>query len=375
VRGHSNVQGDRTMGIWERPTNEFLDRLGAEFAFAPPRAHGHDTVSALHALDDGRARVFIALGGNFARATPDSALGARALGRAALTVQISTTLNRSHLVHGREALILPTLGRTERDVRGDTPQFVTVEDSMRCVHRSMGRLAPASAELRSEPAIVCGIARAALGPGHAFPWEEFASDYDRVRERIARVVPGFEDYNRRVREGPFRLPNSARDRREWKTANGRANFVVAPIPRYWIDRGRNRACLPEIRVYRGRSGPSQDTREARAFRLQELVTTAPRQDLNKWTGPRTRTHSPGKPANRKEGRQPFGFERETRRYAGQRYGRVQVRRHHRRNRQGEEEGPQDAEPGHLADRCDARRPLQPVDGRVDARMDHGSHLG
>ncbi len=230
VRGHSNVQGDRTMGIWERPTPEFLDRLGAEFAFAPPRAHGHDTVSALHALDQGRARVFIALGGNFARATPDSAFGARALGRAALTVQISTTLNRSHLVHGREALILPTLGRTERDLRGGEPQFVSVEDSMRCVHRSQGRLAPASAELRSEPAIVCNIARAVLGPSHPFPWEQLSHDYDRVRERIARVVPGFEDMNRRVREeGGFVLPSAA-GARAFRTGSGRAQFTVQAPP-------------------------------------------------------------------------------------------------------------------------------------------------
>ncbi len=238
VRGHSNVQGDRTMGIWERPTSEFLDRLGAEFDFAAPRAHGHDTVSAIHALAEGRARVFIALGGNFARATPDSALAERALRRAALTVQISTTLNRSHLVHGREALILPTLGRTERDVRGGVSQFVTVEDSMRCVHRSQGRLAPASAELRSEPAIVCGIARAALGPAHPFSWEGFAADYDRVRERIARVVPGFEDMNRRVRaEAGFVLPSGA-GARAFKTGSGRAHFTVQVPPEHALPPGQ-----------------------------------------------------------------------------------------------------------------------------------------
>ena len=238
VRGHSNVQGDRTMGVWERPTPEFLDRLGAEFAFAPPRAHGHDTVSAIHALDEGRARVFIALGGNFARATPDSARSERALRRAALTVQISTTLNRSHLVHGREALVLPTLGRTERDVRAGVAQFVTVEDSMRCVHRSQGRLAPASPELLSEPAIVCGIARAALGPAHPFPWEEFAADYDRVRERIARVVPGFEDMNRRVRDdGGFVLPSFA-GARAFKTESGRAHFTVQSPPDHTLPPGQ-----------------------------------------------------------------------------------------------------------------------------------------
>jgi len=232
VRGHSNVQGDRTMGIWERPPADFLDRLDAEFAFRAPRAHGHDTVSAIRALDDGSAKVFVALGGNFARATPDTAFTERALRRAALTVQVSTTLNRSHLVHGREALILPTLGRTERDVRGGVAQFVTVEDSMRCVHRSTGRLEPASPELLSEPAIVCGLARAALGAAHAIPWEALGSDYDRVRERIARVVPGFEDMNRRVREdGGFVLPSGA-GARAFKTGSGKAHFTAQAIPEH-----------------------------------------------------------------------------------------------------------------------------------------------
>ncbi len=238
VRGHSNVQGDRTMGIWERPTAEFLDRLDAEFGFAAPRAHGHDTVSAIHALHEGRARVFIALGGNFARATPDTELTQRALRRAALTVQISTTLNRSHLVHGREALILPTLGRTERDERNGVAQFVTVEDSMRCVHRSTGRLAPASRGLLSEPAIVCALARAALGSAHPVPWETFAGDYDRVRERIARVVPGCEDMNRRVREpGGFVLPSFAGER-AFRTRSGRAHFSVQAIPAHALPEGQ-----------------------------------------------------------------------------------------------------------------------------------------
>ena len=238
VRGHSNVQGDRTMGIWERPPADFLDRLDAEFAFAAPRAHGHDTVSAIHALHDGRAQVFVALGGNFARATPDTELTQRALRRAALTVQISTTLNRSHLVHGREALILPTLGRTERDVRGGVAQFVTVEDSMRCVHRSTGRLEPATPELRSEPAIVCGLARATLGAAHPFAWESFASDYDQVREHIARVVPGCEDMNRRVREaGGFVLPSAA-GARAFRTGSGRAHFTVQEIPAHALPPGQ-----------------------------------------------------------------------------------------------------------------------------------------
>jgi formate dehydrogenase major subunit len=230
VRGHSNVQGDRTMGIWERPTEAFLSRLDAEFGLRAPRAHGHDTVSAIHALAEGRASVFIALGGNFARATPDTAFTERALRRAALTVQVSTTLNRSHVVHGREALILPALGRSERDVRAGVAQFVTVEDSMRCVHRSRGVLEPASDQLASEPAIVCGIARAALGPAHPIPWEKLADDYDTIRESIARVIPGCEDMNRRVREaGGFVLPSAA-GARAFRTPSGRARFTLHEPP-------------------------------------------------------------------------------------------------------------------------------------------------
>jgi len=230
VRGHSNVQGDRTMGIWERPTPEFLARLGAEFAFEPPAEHGLDTVAAIQALHAGRAKVFVALGGNFAAATPDTPFTHEALRRAELTVQISTTLNRSHLVTGTEALILPALGRTERDTQNGVDQFVTVEDSMRCVHRSQGRLEPAGPELRSEPAIVAAIAHAVLGPDPRVPWRSFASDYDAIRERIARVIPGFEDMNRRVREdGGFVLPSAAAER-AFRTGSGRAQFTVQEPP-------------------------------------------------------------------------------------------------------------------------------------------------
>jgi molybdopterin-dependent oxidoreductase alpha subunit len=238
VRGHSNVQGDRTMGIWERPTEAFLARLDAEFDLRVPRAHGHDTVSAIHAFSEGRASVFVALGGNFARATPDTVFTERALRRAALTVQVSTKLNRSHLVTGREALILPALGRTERDVRGGAVQFVTVEDSMRCVHRAQGALPPASPELASEPAIVSGIARAALGPAHPIPWEKLADDYDAIRESIARVIPGCEDMNRRVREGGgFVLPSAA-GARAFRTASGRAHFTLHEPPELGLPPGQ-----------------------------------------------------------------------------------------------------------------------------------------
>jgi formate dehydrogenase major subunit len=238
VRGHSNVQGDRTMGIWERPTPQFLARLQAEFGFEPPRAHGLDTVGAIQALHAGRVRVFLALGGNFAVATPDTAFTRAALARVELGVQVSITLNRSQLVTGREALILPTLGRTERDTQDGVDRFVTVEDSMRSVHRSQGRLEPASPELRSEPAIVAGLAQAALGERHGIPWRELAADYDRIRERIARVIPGFEDMNRRVREqGGFVLPSSAHAR-AFRTPSGRARFAVQDPPDLSLPEGR-----------------------------------------------------------------------------------------------------------------------------------------
>jgi molybdopterin-dependent oxidoreductase alpha subunit len=238
VRGHSNVQGDRTMGVWTQPGADFLARLGGEFGFAPPRHPGLDSVAAIAAMADGRAKVFLGLGGNFALATPDRAATWAALARCALTVQVSTTLNRSHVVTGAEALILPCLGRSELDVQASGPQFVTVENSMSQVHRSEGRLAPASPQLRSEPAIVAGIARAALGETSRVPWEELVADYDRIRDRIARVIPGCEDMNRRVRERDgFVLPSGARTR-AFDTPSGRAHFVSNPIPRQELAPGQ-----------------------------------------------------------------------------------------------------------------------------------------
>ena len=228
VRGHSNVQGDRSMGINERPTAEFLDRLGAEFGFTPPRTPGYDVVGGIAALARGEARILFALGGNFAVATPDTALTARALGSAELTVHVSTKLNRSHLVHGREAMILPCLGRSEEDRQATGAQAITVEDSMSMVHRSIGTKAPASPWLLSEPAIVARLAAATL-PASRTPWLELIEDYDRIRERIARVVPGFADFNRRVRvSGGFHLNHPGRERR-FETASGRARFCPHPL--------------------------------------------------------------------------------------------------------------------------------------------------
>ena len=225
VRGHSNVQGDRTMGIYEKPSSDFLDRLGAEFAFDPPRAHGFDTIDAIEAMRDGRGKVFFAMGGNFAAATPDSDVTHAALRRCALTVQVSTKLNRSHVVHGCEALILHCLGRTEIDLQAGGLQAVTVEDSMSMVHLSSGINAPASRDLLSEPAIVARLAAATL-PRSTIPWLALVEDYDRIRERIAQVIQGFEDFNTRVRQpGGFHLHHPCRER-VFPTKSGKAMFYA-----------------------------------------------------------------------------------------------------------------------------------------------------
>ncbi|MFF2194700.1 FdhF/YdeP family oxidoreductase [Streptomyces sp. NPDC058157] len=245
VRGHSNVQGDRTMGIFERPAPAFLDALDREFSITSPRAHGYDVVRAIEALRDGKAKVFFAMGGNFIGATPDTDVTEAAMRRASLTVHVSTKLNRSHAVTGRRALILPTLGRTDKDVRASTPgkkgtvQFVTVEDSMGMVHASRGNLAPASPQLLSEPAIVARMARAVLGTASKTPWEDFEADYAAIRDRIARVVPGFEDFNARVaRPGGFQLPHGPRDERRFPTKTGKANFTAAPVEYPEVPAGR-----------------------------------------------------------------------------------------------------------------------------------------
>ncbi|MFI9252331.1 FdhF/YdeP family oxidoreductase [Streptomyces sp. NPDC053069] len=239
VRGHSNVQGDRTMGIFERPAPAFLDALEKEFGFAPPREHGFDVVRAIRALRDGEAKVFFAMGGNFVSASPDTEVTEAAMRRARLTVHVSTKLNRSHVVTGARALILPALGRTERDLQASGEQFVTVEDSMGMVHASRGRLAPAGPQLRSEPAIICGLARRVLGADSVVPWEEFEKDYATIRDRIARVVPGFQDFNARVaRPGGFTLPHAPRDERRFPTATGKANFTAARVEYPELPEGR-----------------------------------------------------------------------------------------------------------------------------------------
>ncbi len=248
VRGHSNVQGDRTMGIWEKAPESFLAALDSRFGITTPRRHGYDTVNAIRAMRDGRVSVFIGMGGNFASATPDTEVTEDALRRCALTVQVSTKLNRSHLVHGRTALILPTLGRTDRDLVNGRKQVVSVEDSMSMVHLSRGSLPPPGPQVRSEVAIICQLARRLLGPQHPVPWERFADDYDSIREEIAAVVPGCADYNRRVRQPDgFQLPHPPRDTREFPTSTGKANFATYPLQ--WVPVPHGRLVLQTLRSH------------------------------------------------------------------------------------------------------------------------------
>ncbi|MFE7744657.1 FdhF/YdeP family oxidoreductase [Nocardia sp. NPDC057455] len=249
VRGHSNVQGDRTMGIWEKMPEAFLDALDREFGIISPREHGFDTVAAIRAMRDGRAKVFFGMGGNFVSATPDTAVTEAALRDCALTVQVSTKLNRSHIVHGRTALILPTLGRTDLDLAPDgTKRQVSVEDSMSMVHLSTGRLKPVSEQLRSEVAIVCELASELFGDEHAVSWARFARDYDSIRDAIARVVPGCTDYNTKVRgRNGFQLPHPPRDAREFRTVTGKANFAVNELT--WLPVPQGRLILQTLRSH------------------------------------------------------------------------------------------------------------------------------
>ena len=228
VRGHSNVQGNRTVGIEEKPTPAFLDRLGKVFNFEPPREHGYDVVETVEEMIHGKVKVFIGLGGNFVMATPDTPRTFDAMRACNLTVHITTKLNRSHLVHGKDALILPTLGRTEIDMQNGVPQGVTVEDSMSMVHISYGMNKPASPNLMSETAIVAHIARATLGSDKV-DWLGYASDYARIRDAIESVFDGFEDYNERIaKPGGFHLRVASRER-DWKTDTGKANFIVHQV--------------------------------------------------------------------------------------------------------------------------------------------------
>ena len=226
VRGHSNVQGDRTMGIWEKMPAKFLDKLEETFQFQSPRKHGFDVVEAIEAMHQKKAKIFFGMGGNFVSATPDTTFTAKALQNCDLTVHVSTKLNRSHLIHGKQALILPCLGRSEKDYQVSGAQFISVENSMGVVHSSQGHLEPVSKKLLSEPAIVVGLANATLKKT-TVNWTKLISNYDLIRNKIEKVIPGFKNYNKRVRQkGGFYLPNNARDNNFKPTHTGKANFTL-----------------------------------------------------------------------------------------------------------------------------------------------------
>ena len=247
VRGHSNVQGNRTCGIDHRPSAAFLDRLAEVCGIEPPREHGLGTVATIEAMRRGDVKVFVALGGNFALAAPDLPYTAEALSGCDLTVQVSTKLNRSHLVHGKRALILPCLARTDRDRQASGEQGVTVEDSMSMVHISYGMKEPGSAQQRSECAILAGMARATL-PDSAMPWEDYVADYDRIRDTMARALDGFEDFNARARHPHgFRIAQPARER-VFTTPSGRAEFSPAPLPDD-AEPGEGRLLLTTVRSH------------------------------------------------------------------------------------------------------------------------------
>jgi len=226
VRGHSNVQGDRTMGIWEKMPTKFLDKLEETFQFQSPRKHGFDVVEAIEAMHQKKAKIFFGMGGNFVSATPDTTFTAKALQNCDLTVHVSTKLNRSHLIHGKQALILPCLGRSEKDYQVSGAQFISVENSMGVVHSSQGHLEPVSKKLLSEPAIVVGLANATLKKT-TVNWTKLISNYDLIRNKIEKVIPGFKNYNKRVKQkGGFYLPNNARDNNFKPTHTGKANFTL-----------------------------------------------------------------------------------------------------------------------------------------------------
>lgn len=227
VRGHSNVQGDRTMGIYEKPSKVFLDNIEKSFGFTPPQEHGYDVVDCINAMHQKKAKVFIAMGGNFLSATPDTLYTGEALNRCDLTVQVSTKLNRSHLITGKEAIILPCLGRSDEDTLNGELQFITCENSMGVIQMSKGMLKPVSKNLLSEPIIICKLAKAVLGDKSVVKWDWYMEHYDNIRWDIERTIPGFDHYNDRSRlPGGFYLPNSAREG-EFKTVTGKANFNVA----------------------------------------------------------------------------------------------------------------------------------------------------
>jgi molybdopterin-dependent oxidoreductase alpha subunit len=234
VRGHSNVQGNRTMLIWDKPKKEQLDKLEKVYGFTPPQESGLDVVESIKAMHEGKLKVFFAMGGNFLSATPDTKFTAEAMRKLELTVNVSTKLNRSHLVHGEESIILPTLSRSDKDVLNGEEQFISCENSMGVVHMSKGVLKPVSDELLNETQIVCELAKATLKDRTVINWDRFANSYDAVRDDIAKVVPGFDNYNQRVRlPGGFYLPNGPREGTFKSEKYGdKAPFSITELPEH-----------------------------------------------------------------------------------------------------------------------------------------------
>ncbi|WP_029145348.1 FdhF/YdeP family oxidoreductase [Microbacterium luticocti] len=248
IRGHSNVQGDRTMGIWEQMPDAFLDGLGREFGFEPPRAHGYDVVKAVEAMRQGRTKVWIAMGGNLVSAVADTRAAEEGFAKVGLNVQISTKLNRNHLTVGDEALILPVLGRTEIDMQATGEQILSVEDSVCAIHASRGKVQPLSPLLRSEISVIVGIARALFGDDGPVDWASFECDYDVIRDHIEHVVPGFEHFNERLhRDDGFILPHGPRDSRTFPTATGKAMITVTDLE--YIDCPPGRLLLQSMRSH------------------------------------------------------------------------------------------------------------------------------
>ena len=248
IRGHSNVQGDRTMGIWEQMPPAFLDALGKEFSFEPPREHGLDAVETVRGMRDGGIKVFVGLGGNFVGAISDTAVAEAAMENTELSVQISTKLNRSHTVTGAEALILPTMGRTEIDRQETGPQFVSVEDTVCAVHASHGTVEPVAPGLLSEVAIICRLAAAVVQDRSSADWAGFEKNYDLIRDHISHVVDGCEDYNRKIRQdGGFVLPNGPRDSRTFNTPTGKAMLTVNELEH--VDRPEGTLILQSMRSH------------------------------------------------------------------------------------------------------------------------------
>jgi molybdopterin-dependent oxidoreductase alpha subunit len=232
VRGHSNVQGNRTMIIYDKPYKKQLDKLKEVFGFEPPREHGYDVVGSIKAMHEGKLKVFFAMGGNFLSATPDTTFTAEAMRKLEMSVHVSTKLNRSHLVHGEEAIILPTLARSDKDVVNGEDQFISCENSMGVVQSSKGILEPISKELLNETRIVCELARTTLEGRTVVDWDKYANSYDAVRDAIAQVIPGFENYNQRVRlPGGFYLPNGPREGKfETEQFKDKAPFTITQLP-------------------------------------------------------------------------------------------------------------------------------------------------